>query len=151
MIGVFFISKIRRYDMAYNGYLLKIGDYIVPEDKFIKADSYLPYVVMQDIDDWTDANGKLHRNVVELKALAIDFETPAMLTNVTFEEFMSNIRENYIDSDKREVNIEAYIPEYNRYVKQRCYLADIKAPIYGTYDGKITYDSIPFSFVGGLA
>lgn len=137
--------------MAYNGYLLKIGDYIVPEDKFIKADSYLPYVVMQDIDDWTDANGKLHRNVVELKALAIDFETPAMLTNVTFEEFMSNIRKNYIDSDKREVNIEAYVPEYNRYVKQRCYLADIKAPIYGTYDGKITYDSIPFSFVGGLA
>lgn len=137
--------------MAYNGYLLKIGDYIVPEDKFIKADSYLPYVVMQDIDDWTDANGKLHRNVVELKALTIDFETPAMLTNVTFEEFMSNIRKNYIDSDKREVNIEAYIPEYNRYVKQRCYLADIKAPIYGTYDGKITYDSIPFSFVGGLA
>ena len=36
---------------------------------------------MQDVDDYTDANGYLHRNAVELKALKVEFETRAMLTN----------------------------------------------------------------------
>ena len=49
----------------YQGYLLKIGNYIVP-DKYIRADSYSPYVNMQDVGAYTDANGYLHRNAVEL-------------------------------------------------------------------------------------
>lgn len=137
--------------MAYNGYLLKIGDYIVPADKFIKADSYKPYVNMQDIDDWTDADGYLHRNAVELKALKIEFETPAMLTNLTFEDLMSNIRRNYTNATARECMVEAYVPEYNDYVTQRCYMVDIQPQVYGTYGGKVRYDSVRFAFVGGLA
>ena len=54
--------------MAYSGWLLKIGNYIVPMS-FMKAESYSPYVNMQDLDDYPDANGYLHRNAVELKAL----------------------------------------------------------------------------------
>lgn len=42
-------------------------------------------------DDYTDANGYLHRNAVELKALKVEFETPAMLTNKTFNEVLNNI------------------------------------------------------------
>lgn len=137
--------------MAYNGYLLKIGDYIVPAKKYIKADSYKPYVNMQDIDDWTDADGYLHRNAVELKALKIEFETPAMLTNITFEDLMSNIRRNYTNATARECMVEAYVPEYNDYVTQRCYMVDIQPQVYGTYDGKVRYDSVRFAFVGGLA
>lgn len=137
--------------MAYNGYLLKIGDYIVPAKKYIKADSYKPYVNMQDIDDWTDADGYLHRNAVELKALKVEFETPAMLTNITFEDLMSNIRRNYTNATARECMVEAYVPELNDYVTQRCYMADIQPQIYGTYGGKVRYDSVRFAFVGGLA
>lgn len=137
--------------MAYNGYLLKIGDYIVPAKKYIKADSYKPYVNMQDIDDWTDADGYLHRNAVELKALKVEFETPAMLTNVTFEDLMSNIRRNYTNATARECMVEAYVPELNDYITQRCYMADIQPQIYGTYGGKVRYDSVRFAFVGGLA
>lgn len=137
--------------MAYNGYLLKLGDYIVPAKKFIKADTYKPYVNMQDIDDWTDANGYLHRNAVELKAIKVEFETPAMLTNVTFEEFMSNIRRNYTNEIARELMVEAYIPEMDSYVKQRCYMADIQPQIYGTYGGVVRYNSVRFAFIGGLA
>lgn len=80
--------------MSYDGYLLKIGDYKVPENKYIKSDTYKPYVIMQDIGDWTDAHGKLHRNVVDVKALKVEFSTPPM-TNTEFETFMSNIRDNY--------------------------------------------------------
>ena len=136
--------------MAYEGYLIKVGDYIISTKKFIKADSYSPYVNMQDLDPWTDADGYLHRNPVELKALKVEFETPTLLTNDEFEELMSNIRRNYVNKVGRECMITAYIPEYNDYVTQRCYLADFTPQIYGNYNGKIHYNSVRFAFIGGL-
>ena len=81
--------------MAYSGFLIRIGDYIIPT-KYIKAESYSAYVNMQDVDDYTDANGYEHRNAVELKAEKIEFETPAMLTNTTFTDLISNIQANYV-------------------------------------------------------
>ena len=137
--------------MSYQGYLIKIGDYKIPTDKFVKANSYIPYVNMQDLDPWTDANGYLHRNAVELKAIKIEFETPAMLTNTSFEELMSNIRKNYINATARECMVTAYIPEYDDYVTQRCYLADFTPQIYSNYENKIRYNPIRFAFIGGLA
>ena len=83
--------------MAYSGWLLKIGNYIVPMS-FMKAESYSPYVNMQDLDDYTDANGYLHRNAVELKALKVEFETRAMLTNKTFNEVLNNIRSQFTNA-----------------------------------------------------
>lgn len=67
--------------MAYSGWLLKIGNYTVPMS-FMKAESYSPYVNMQDLDDYTDANGYLHRNAVELKALKVEFETRASILTI---------------------------------------------------------------------
>lgn len=136
--------------MAYSGWLLKIGNYIIPADKFIKADSYSPYVNMQDLDDYTDANGYLHRNAVELKALKVEFETPAMLTNVEFSELMKNIRDNFTVENKRECVITAYIPEYDDYVTQTGYMADFQPQIYGTYGGMIHYNPVRLAFIGGV-
>lgn len=137
--------------MAYEGYLIKVGDYIIPTNKFIKADSYIPYVNMQDLDPWTDADGYLHRNAVELKAMKVEFETPAMLTNITLEELMSNIRKNYTNPTARECMVTAYIPELNKYVTQKCYLADFTPQIYSNYGGVLRYNPIRLAFIGGLA
>lgn len=136
--------------MAYSGYLIKIGEYIIP-DKFIKAESYSAYVNMQDVDDYTDANGYEHRNAVELKAEKIEFETPAMLTNKTFTELMGNIRANYVNATERGVYITAYIPEYDDYITQYGYLADFEPTIYGVFKGTIKYNSIRLAFIGGVA
>lgn len=136
--------------MAYSGWLLKIGDYTVPADKYIKASSYQVYVNMQDVDPWTDANGYLHREAVELKALKVEFETPAMLTNKEFSELMESVRSNYINATARTCLVTAYIPEYDDYITQTAYLADFQPRIYGTYGKVIHYDSIRFSFIGGV-
>lgn len=135
--------------MAYNGFLLKIGDYQIPQ-KYIRADSYSPYVNMQDVDAYTDANGYLHREAVELKALKVEFETPALLTNKTLEKFLSNIRNNYIVAKERRVLITAYIPEYDDYVSQVGYLADFQPQIYSTHGGVIYYNPVRFAFIGGV-
>ena len=136
--------------MAYSGWLLKIGNYEFPM-KYMRAESYSPYVNMQDIDPWTDANGYLHRNAVELKALKVEFETPPMLTNAKFSELMGNIKGQFLDAKSRKCIITAYIPEYDDYVTQTGYMADFQPTIYGTYGGVIHYNSIRFSFIGGVA
>lgn len=136
--------------MAYDGYLLKFGNYIIPSGKYMKAESYMPYVNMQDVDPWTDADGYLHRNVVGLKALKVEFETPALLTNKEFSDLMSNIAKNYTNAAGRVGIITAYIPEYDDYVTQTGYLADFAPQIYGNYGGVIRYNSTRLAFIGGL-
>lgn len=136
--------------MAFEGYLLKIGDYIISDEKFIKLDSYSAYVNMQDIDDYTDGNGYLHRNAVDLKVAKVEFETPAMMTNSDLAEFMDNIQANYTIEKARQCEITAYIPEYDDYVTQTAYLADIKPSIYGIFDDVIKYNPIRMAFIGGV-
>lgn len=136
--------------MAYLGYLIKIGNYIFPH-KYIKADTYVPYVNMQDVDPWTDANGYLHRNAVDLKAFKVEFETVPMLTNKQFAEIMSNISVNYTSAAGRMFKLSAYVPEYDDYIEQNAYLADFQPQIYGIYGGVIKYNAVRFAIIGGLA
>lgn len=135
--------------MAYNGFLLKVGTYTVPADKFIKAQSYSAYVNMQDLDPYTDADGYIHREAVELKAAKVEFETPS-LTNTEFAELMANIRANYIVAKERRCMITAYIPEYDDYVVQTAYLADFTSQINRIADRTIRYNPIQLTFVGGV-
>lgn len=136
--------------MSYSGWLLKIGDYTIPADKYIKAESYSAYVNMQDVDAYTDANGYLHRDAVELKALKAEFETPAMLTNREFSELMRNIRKNFTNKKERRCIITAYIPEYDDYVTQTGYMPDPTPQMYGTYGGVIHYNPVRLAFIGGV-
>ena len=136
--------------MAYEGYLLKLGNYTIPHD-FIKADSYSPYINMQDVEPWTDADGYTHRNPVELKALKVEFETVPMLTNKTFGDLMRNIRENFISDIAKSIYITAYIPELDEYVTQLGYMVDITPKIYGIFNGVIHYEPVRMAFTGGVA
>jgi hypothetical protein len=136
--------------MAYSGFLLKIGDWEFPES-LMATNSYSPYVNMQDVDPWTDENGELHRNPIDLKALKVEFETKNMLTSTQFAEIMRNIRANYVSEKGRSCFITAYIPEYDDYVTQYAYLADFQPQIYSTGGGIVKYNSIRFAFIGGVA
>ena len=46
--------------MAYNGFLIKTGDYIIPADRYIRSDSYQAGVSLRTVDTYTDANGCEH-------------------------------------------------------------------------------------------
>lgn len=136
--------------MSYSGWLVKVGGYIIDSKKYIKAESYSPYVNMQDLDPWTDANGYIHRNAVELKAIKIEFETPAMLTNIELSELMRNIRANYTVPKARQFLLTAYIPEYDEYMTQTSYLADFTPQMYSNANGIIKYNPIRLAFIGGI-
>ena len=155
----------------YSGYLVKIGDYSIPSNRFIRADSYKAQAIMQDLEPWTDANGYVHRQAVKLKALKVEFETPAMLTDDDVSEFLYNISQNIITNGQPQINadgsfyyeggndcyITAFVQRYNQYFTQRGYFVDIEPQIYGNYE-KINggssqilrYEPIRFAFVGGV-
>lgn len=135
--------------MAYSGYLIKIGNYTIPLS-MIKADSYYAYVNMQDYEPWTDAKGELHRDVVDLKALKVEFETRAMLDNTQFSSLMASIRGQFTKAKARECYITAYIPETDSYVTQLGYMADFKPQMYFADANKIQYDACRLAFIGGV-
>ena len=137
--------------MSYSGYLIKIGDYKIPH-KYIKADSYQASVNMQDLEPWTDSNGYVHREkTVELKALKVEFDTPAMLTNKQFEDdLIANIRKQFVKEVGKECYITAYIPRLARYVTQYGYMADFTPQMYQAIGNTIKYDSVRLAFIGGV-
>lgn len=135
--------------MAYSGWLVKVGDYIIESKKYIRAESYSAYVNMQDVDPLTDANGYVHRNTVELKAMKIEFETPFLLQS-DFNTLMTNIRKKYTVPKARQFLLTAYIPEYDEYMTQTAYLADFQPQIYGNYGGIIRYNPMRLAFIGGV-
>ena len=66
--------------MAYRGYLVKVGDYIIP-NSIIQANSYKPSLKGQDLDSYRDLDGKLHREALANFAPKVEFNTRPMLTN----------------------------------------------------------------------
>ena len=133
--------------MAYNGYLIKVGSYTIPQNK-IKAESYNAVLHVQDLDSFRDANGVLNRTALEHTVAEVNFELKAMLTNSDVSEIFSNIRNNYTVSSERKVLATIYVPELDDYITQDMYMPDVSFPIYGTYNNVITYNSIPVSFIG---
>lgn len=134
--------------MAYAGYLIKVGDYTIPTDKFIRAESYKATLNVQDLDPYRDANGVLHRGALAHRVPKVEFETPAMLTNVEMAEFMGKIQENYTVSAERKVSATVYVPELDDYVKQDMYMTDPEFNIYGNYGGVLRYSPVRIAFIG---
>lgn len=133
--------------MAYQGYLIKIGDYRLPHE-YIKAESYNVYRNVQDIDSYRDGNGVLHRTALSHVPNKVEFETIPQLTNLQFSELMISIQNNYINETERKASVTLYIPETDSYVTQDMYMPDIQPQIYGIFDNVIKYNPIRMAFIG---
>lgn len=133
--------------MSYNGYLIKVGSYTIPQDK-IRASSYSAVLHGQDLDSFRDANGLLNRTALEHTVPEVNFELVPMLTNNDVSDIFSQIKSNYLIPIERKVSATVYVPELDDYVTQDMYMPDVSFPIYGTYNGVITYNAIAISFIG---
>lgn len=134
--------------MAYQGYLLKVGNYIIPTNRYIRADSYKIASKIQDLDSYRDENGTLHRFALEKISEVIEFETPAMLTNITMTTLWNNIRKNYIVAKERKVRATYYVPETDSYATKTMYFADPEYSIYSNSEGIIRYNPLTIQLIG---
>lgn len=135
--------------MAFLGYLIKVGNYIIPY-KYIRFDSYSVFMSTTDLDSYRDGYGILHRNALDHKPNKVEFETPALLTNEEFADLMSNIRSNYTVENEKKANVTLYIPEIDGYITQDMYMPDIKPQIYRYNQNidKLQYNPIRLAFIG---
>lgn len=133
--------------MAYQGYLIKVGDYVISGKKYIRADSYSATLIVQDLDSYRDANGVLHRNALTHKVNKIEFETPAMLTDKQMEELLSNIRRNYTNASEKRASVTVYVPELNDYMTQDMYIPDLQFSMYGVFNNVIRYNPLRIAFI----
>ena len=132
--------------MAFNGFLLKVGNYEFPA-RYIEYATYQVKKNVQDLDPYRDANGKLHRNALEHYVVTVTFSIKPNLTNVQVGELMRNIRENFTNELERCSLVTAYVPEMNDYITQEMYLADPLFTIKEISD-IIKYDRTTFNFIG---
>ena len=133
--------------MSYAGYLVKVGDYEIPADKYIKVQSYKTTLSVQDLDSYRDANGVLHRTALEHRVNKVEFETPAMLTNTQMAELFSNIKNNYTVPVERKFIGTFYVSEFDDYVSQEMYMSDPTFTIYAIMDGVIKYNPVRVAFI----
>ena len=74
----------------YQGYLIKVGNYTIPLS-LIRADSYIVFRSITDLDSFVDADGHLHRNALDHTANKVEFETVPQMNNTEFAALMQNI------------------------------------------------------------
>jgi len=136
--------------MAFNGILLTVGNYDIDGTYYINYKSYNATANIQDMDSFRNANGVLIRNALEHVPIKIEFETRENLTNADVAEFWGSIRSNFSEPKERKASVTAYIPEYDDYITQDCYIPDPQFKIKRiTPDTNIIYyEPIRIAFIG---
>lgn len=109
--------------MAFAGYLIKLtqNSEIVPYE-FIQTFKSTPNQ-RTDMDDYTDANGELHRNVLSHTSTKTEWTTPP-LKIARWEELMALLKRNYINEQERKIPVEYYNFESCDYKTGYFYIPD---------------------------
>jgi hypothetical protein len=133
--------------MAYNGYLIKVGDYTIPLS-MMRAETYKVSKKILDIDSYRDANGELHREALDHFSAVVTFNIPPLKTNKEISAFLSNIQNNYTIPKERKASVEFYMPETDNYVTLDMYMPDIEFTMYMATKEFIKYNETPIEFIG---
>lgn len=132
--------------MAYQGYLIKVGDYTIPLS-MMAANTYKTLRSGQDLDSTRNEDGELNRNALDHFLNKVEFETPAYKDDKQMSAFLDNIRRNFIDVTEQSVMVECYVPLLNEYVTQKMYVPDITFTIARATDTFIKYERARVAFI----
>lgn len=129
--------------MAFNGsYFVKVGDYEIPLN-IMKIESYKSSSNVQDLDSYRDADGYLHRNVLEHVAHKIEFET-TYLTNAQFRALWNGIKNNMTNVLHRDCPLRYYDEESDSYKTGSFYMpGTMEYPHYN----KAIYEPVRIAFI----
>ena len=133
--------------MAYQGYLIKVGNYEIPLS-MMRAETYKVSKKVLDLDSYRDANGELHREALSHFSAVITFNIPPLKTNKEISAFLGNIQANYTVPQERKAVVEFYMPETDNYVTLNMYMPDIEFTMYMATETVIKYNETPIEFIG---
>lgn len=137
--------------MAYQGYLIKIGNDVFPH-KYIIAESYKVKPNQRlDLDSTRNANGVLQRKVLTHMPSTVEFQIGQgfpTFTDDVLEECMGIIRSNFANASERKVPITFYCPDTNDYKTETAYMPDPEYTIARMDGDHVYYSSFTFKFIG---
>ena len=133
--------------MAYQGYLIKVGNYTIPH-RYMRAETYQALYSTLDLDSTRLADGTLNREVLAHKVGKVEFETVPLLSNSEMNDLLSGIRGNYTNALEKCANVTFYVPEYDTYVTQKMYVPDITFTMYLADSSKVQYEQTRIAFIG---
>lgn len=134
--------------MAFNGLLIRIGNYEIDPDRFIAIKTYKFKNNYIDLNSTRVATGVLDRTVLDHIPISLTFTTPAMLTNQDVKELFDGIAANYLVPKEQKVLVTAYSPKTDSYETQQMYMVEPEFPIYLLGKDLVIYDPIQMEFVG---
>ena len=134
--------------MAFEGYLLKVGNFAITGRKVMVESSYKATRLIQDLDSYRDANGVLHRNALPHQTMKVEFNTRRGMTDSELATFLGNIQSQFTVPAERRASVKVFIPEINDYITQDMYMPDPEIVITHIYNDVVYYDSIRIAFIG---
>lgn len=133
----------------YNGFLIKLGDYIVPK-RYMAAGSYHTSLGVIDVNSARNANGTLVRNALKDRKNVAEFTTPLNMIEADKKDLCDNIAANYIVFEERKIVATLWVPEISDYMTQEVYLQDpeftINHDFTDEYEGELYYQPVKFAF-----
>lgn len=132
--------------MAFADYLVKIGDYTIP-NKYIKYDSWNSTYETLDWDSYRDMAGELHRNALASRKIKVEFNTPYIRKD-DFDALMAGIRGQFTNATEQCGNVTVYIDELGDYVTQKAYLVNVNPKVAQNSPTGIIYQPTRICFIG---
>lgn len=132
--------------MAYSGYLVKIGNYTLP-NSVIKADTFKSVKAITDLNPYRNANGELIRNALPHIPYKLEMNLIPMRDD-QMKVILHNIQSNYTIALERKALVTFYDSESDSYISQYMYMPDIDFQIYGIFDNSILYRETTIKFIG---
>lgn len=132
-------------NQMYQGYLVKIDGHVISND-LIRAETYATKVNTQDLDSFTDANGVLHRNVVEHTAIKCEWNMP-VCDQTKMQSMLGILRSIWGESAERKATCEVYVPEWDRYYTGTFYMPDYQLKMLQATNTQIVYAETRFALI----
>lgn len=137
--------------MAFEGYLIKIGDYTFPMEHIAEKTYKATPHQRLDLDSDRDNLGELFREVAENRPTVIGFQTVSGLTNKEVKEIFGQIEARYLKEDEQKVSVTYYNPKKDEYSgPDNMYMPSPEFPIDVIDKDKkeVIYESIAIKFIG---
>lgn len=109
--------------MAFNKYLINLGNDSEKFAHFIIEQSYHVSKKIMDLGSYRDGNGELKRTVLDHVPYTISF-TLRKVDNTNLQVFMNMIRKRFTVAKERKLPLTFYCPETDGYIQQDVYMPD---------------------------
>lgn len=136
--------------MAYQGYLIKVGTYIIPMECIALEGYKITPNLRQDLDPFRDNNGVLTRNVVTNMPSKIEIKTPHLYARA-MNALMAGIRSQFTNPAEKKASVTFYCPDTDSYKTEDMYCPDFEYEIYRvepTDYNRTIYKPFTLKFIG---